>query len=632
MSNSKHYLLAVGFATAMLLFAGVSWLEWQNARDEEATNDFVALTHEVQAELNRVLSLVNDIESAQRGYIITSNPEFIATIDEEIRDIQAQIAQLNQIVIDPQQRRDLPLLEKLVDERIKLVRQTLDLHQTSGFEAARAAIAGGAGKIAMQQVQEHHRKMSERQSALLAERSRANATEQAQVLRMEITGAIVGFLLLITIIGVALRENALRQRTIVALNEHQAQLKAAKEDAEHADAAKSTFLATVSHEIRTPLNGLLGMLELLSLTKLDAQQAETLEIARDSARGMGRIINDILDQAKIAAGKLEILPEPMSIAQLLPRLINIYHAVASGKSLVLRQMTDPRISPLVMADSLRLLQILGNFVSNALKFTEKGYVEVRAEFIERKEDREVICFSVKDTGIGISPDTQKTIFEPFVQATASTARLYGGTGLGLSISRRLVEMMGGNIHIESALGVGTTVSMTLTFPIATATQPHAAAEVPARNEPRLYVDRPKLAPSRVDYSAYANQRVLAVDDHPVNRLLLERQLAQFGLRVTSALDGRDALDAWRTGHHALVITDCNMPEMDGYELARAIREAEAKEHLARTPIIGWTANAAQEVIGECRAAGMDDVLIKPANLEALRQLVSKWLATTPPTV
>ena len=264
----------------------------------------------------------------------------------------------------------------------------------------------------------------------------------------------------------------------------------ARSAAEQANAAKGTFLATMSHEIRTPLNGLLGMLELLALTRLDREQRETLEIARDSGRGMGRIIDDILDHAKIAAGKLEIAPEPMAVAQLLPRLVNTYHAVASTKNLVLRQMADPRISPLLLADSLRLLQILGNFVSNALKFTDAGYVEVRADLIENKDGAQTVCFSVKDTGIGMSAEAKRRLFQPFEQANTDTTRLYGGTGLGLAISQRLVEMMGGAITLESAPGAGATISVTLTLPVCAA----VSGEPPLRQYTGISPEIPGAAP------------------------------------------------------------------------------------------------------------------------------------------
>ncbi len=402
------------------------------------------------------------------------------------------------------------------------------------------------------------------------------------------------------------------------------QLVDAKTMAEQANSAKDMFLATMSHEIRTPLNGLLGMLELLDMSTLDVEQKRTLEIARDSGRGMGRIIDDILDHAKIESGKMEILLEPVSIAQLLPRIANAYHGIASVRDVVLRYLVDRRISPAVNTDGLRLTQILGNFVSNSLKFTSKGYVEIRADLVKQQDGIETICFSVKDTGIGISAEAQARMFQPFSQASADTTRLYGGTGLGLAICRRLTEMMGGSIGIESTLGMGTTMSVTLSFSVATA----AVGIV-------LPVEQTTQAtPTSVTAIAPTDDAplVLAVDDHPTNRLLLKRQLNVLGLRAETATEGQEALSMWESGaldKYAMIITDINMQGMDGYTLTRAIREAEAKQGRPPIPILAWTANALSDAVENCLAAGMNDVLLKPSELGKLRSMLKKWLPNIP---
>lgn len=389
---------------------------------------------------------------------------------------------------------------------------------------------------------------------------------------------------------------------------------AAKNEAEQANAAKDSFLATMSHELRTPLNGLLGMLELLGLSRLDGEQRRTLEIAQDSGRGLVRIIDDVLDHAKIEAGKLEIRVEAVSVEDLLQRVLDTYHAVASAKDLTLTKAVDPRISPALLADQLRVSQILNNFVSNALKFTTDGYVEVRAEWLGRTHGSETVRLAVKDTGIGIDLDMQGRLFQPFEQAGAITARLYGGTGLGLSISHRLVQMMGGTIQAESAPGEGTTMSVTLTLPVSDA--------VPAKEGRGT---APAVTPILTAAGPGAGPLVLAVDDHPTNRGLLARQIVALGLRAQTAEHGRDGLARWQAGGIALVVTDCNMPEMDGYAFSRAIREIEVKQGRPRTPIIAWTANVLPDAAVLCHAAGMDDILTKPAELAVLKQMLIKWL-------
>ncbi len=434
-------------------------------------------------------------------------------------------------------------------------------------------------------------------------------------------------------------------RNITARKRAEKMLIEAKLEAEQNNAAKSIFLATMSHEIRTPLSGLLGMLELLDHSLLDREQRETLGIARDAGRAMGRIIDDILDHARIVAGKLEIVPEPVSVRQLLRRVVKTYQAVASAKDLTLRLVDDPRLNKALLADPFRLLQVLGNLVSNSIKFTNDGYVEVRAELMPAgsaraglPDDNQTVQFSVIDTGIGMSAESQARLFQPFEQASTDTARLYGGTGLGLAICRRLVELMNGTVTLQSVPGSGTTMRVTISFPTTEATpaiNPAQLSYAEAAAMPEIAVLLPRAANIAVASVPPDGPMVLAVDDNPINRMLLARQLAMLGLRATTAVDGREALALWRrnmedsddaTERFSMVIADCNMPVMDGYTLARAIRDIEATEGLSRMPVLAWTANALPDTLEKCREAGMDDLLIKPADLSRLKATVESWLS------
>jgi PAS domain S-box-containing protein len=389
--------------------------------------------------------------------------------------------------------------------------------------------------------------------------------------------------------------------------------------AEKANSAKDAFLATMSHEIRTPLTGMLGMLELLSMTKLDNEQQATLDAAWDSGRGLLRIVSDILDWSKIEEGKLELSPLPTSIPQLLQDVVNTYSRVASAKSLLLWQHADTRLNSAYTVDSLRLSQVINNFVSNAIKFTQQGEIELRAELLTRLNGADRIRFSVKDTGIGITSEVQEHLFQRYRQESADTARMYGGTGLGLAICKRLAEMMDGQIELKSEHGQGSLFGIILTLPISVMPGEgflNMHPEVKQRDIEPLFTDG-ELAP-----------QILAVDDHPINRELLARQLKLLGLNAQTSENGLAALSKWREGDFALIITDCHMPEMDGYELSQEIRKIEAKELRPRTPIIAWTANALAEETGRCNAAGMDDLLVKPANLAQLKNTLAKWLSIT----
>jgi CheY-like chemotaxis protein len=299
-----------------------------------------------------------------------------------------------------------------------------------------------------------------------------------------------------------------------------------------------------------------------------------------------------------------------------------FEHLASGKGLLLTRRIDPALWPGHLIDPSRLRQILTNLVSNAIKFTHSGTVTLEVKVLEAKKEndaaRQTLCFSVHDSGIGMSAETQRRLFEPFQQGESETSRRYGGTGLGLAISRQLIELMGGTIQVTSTEGLGTRVSVTLAAE-------QASVSTMRDEEHTLSGVRAPLA-----VSAPAGTKLLIVDDHPVNLAMLKRQLKVLGLEADTAASGVEALAKWRREGHNLVITDLQMPEMDGYTFARAIR-AEQDQGTKRKPtVVAFTANTHSEALEQCIDAGMDDYVTKPAELVTLRAKLAQWLGNDAP--
>jgi signal transduction histidine kinase len=420
------------------------------------------------------------------------------------------------------------------------------------------------------------------------------------------------------------------------LRHRAAETQQALRQAETSNAAKSQFLANMSHEIRTPLNGVVGMVELMQLTEMSPAQRRYVETAMQSSQALLHLIDDILDLSRIDVGRLELERAPFHLPSLIHDVRLLFADQARSKGLTLCTTIPDALNLMLLADKHRLLQIVTNLVSNALKFTSEGTITVRG-MVEQEIGTSVrIRFEVSDTGIGVPAAKQDLIFDAFTQADSSMTRRYGGTGLGLSIARQLCHMMDGDIGVESVVGVGSTfwftvllerqpdASVPLVLPTVRSAVLYLPQRDPASGTPAFVSPAGRDFRAALDRAGRSSVSIMLVEDNPANMRVTQALLETLGCRVTPARNGLEAVGAYRETRFDLVLMDCQMPEMDGYEATRAIRQIEGFQG-RRTPIIALTAHAMEGSREASLDSGMDDQITKPLTMAALTGKLLEWL-------
>ncbi len=394
---------------------------------------------------------------------------------------------------------------------------------------------------------------------------------------------------------------------ISSQKDFQQQLIKSKEAAEHSRKIKESFLANMSHELRTPINGIIGLTNLLRKTSVDAQQSSMLDLLEVSSQSLLGVVNDVLDLSKIEAGKFSIVRAPVNIRKLTKSIIDLLKFKADEQNIELQLIIDDQIPEYIMADSLRINQILMNLLSNSIKFTERGYVMLKLLAEHRDDDRVKIRFSVEDTGIGIAADRLSKIFESFEQAEDDTAARYGGTGLGLTIVKKLVELKGGELTVHSEVGRGSTFNVVNWFALAA-----GAADKTAED----------IAPKKL--SPFTGVKVLVAEDNLVSQFMMAKILKDWQVAVEVVDNGRKVLDKLAGNHYDLILMDTHMPEMNGYQAAEAIR-LDFQEPKRSIPIISLSAAAFEHERQQALSSGMNDVLAKPFQAGDLHQKIVRAL-------
>ena len=598
------YLVLIIFLASVVLIVFLQYNSGNSIRNLITDNQSLLNELQIKSQLQRFQTDIIFGESALRDLVTSEDPEHILEADKDLKRIRTEFTEIDSTIRSTSEPQLLNSLSFLVTEKLENSNQVIKILYEEGKDSALAFIRTLRGRIIRDSIIQTIGLINESRQKALSNISASVNKNGSNAKSWGIILAIVACLASLVTLWYLVVQGQRQQKLIRTLDTSEKKLKEASKIQEQ-------FVANISHEIRTPMNAILGFAGLLQKTSLDKNQHEYVRSIRSSAENLLTIINDILDLSRIESGMMHIERLPFNVRELVDSLATMMNVKAKSRNLYLTTEIDQSIPQILKGDAVRLTQILINLLSNALKFTHDGGVSIKAEFADKKDEMVSVRFVISDTGIGIEPTKQKTIFERFHQAQPETTRRYGGTGLGLSIVKQLVEIQNGTISVNSAPGKGSVFTVVLPYQISNEAEKEGVRLSPSVAGPLL---------NKI--------KILVAEDNPMNQKLLQHLLAQWQINFDMVNNGAEAVKALeqRSEDYALVLMDIQMPEMDGYTATEKVRH----DLNLQIPIIAMTAHALAGEKEKCLGAGMDDYISKPINEEELYKLINKYVQSNSP--
>jgi signal transduction histidine kinase/CheY-like chemotaxis protein len=589
MKNIKPRFIISFFILIILIL--ISALSLKSINTLNNNSKWVIHSYKVKLGLANNISLLKDVETGERGFVLTGNKDFKKFSNLAIPEIQKNILNLENLIADENQQLNLDSLKHLIDKKIAVSYENINVREQHGLNAAVKKISSLKGKLIMDDIRQLTNKMEDLADKLLIDRTEVRHDSFLFAQIFVFVGGIISILIAVFLMIINNKSLTLKNKLIQS-----------EEVLTVALSSKQQFLANMSHEIRTPMNAIIGFTKVLLKTDLVPKQKEYLDAIKTSSDGLIVLINDILDLAKTDSGKMTFEQTPFKMELSISTMLQVFDLKIKEKNLELVNKYDNRIPKLLIGDAPRLHQILLNLLSNALKFTSKGKITISVRLLDEDNEKVTIEFAIDDTGTGIAEDKLEYIFENFQQATSSTSRIFGGTGLGLAICKQLVEKQGGTISVKSKIDEGSTFSFSLTFQ-------KTNGESEKENE-EVELDR-----------EIKDIKVLVVEDIRLNQLLMQTILEDFNFKYDIADNGKIAVNKMQTETYDIILMDLQMPEMNGFEATEYIRNTMN----SKIPIIALTADVTTVDVEKCKAVGMNDYMSKPLDEQILYTKIIKLL-------